>query len=242
MSGFFAVSRDFWVDRDFRDARMTEREAFLWLIAHAAFRDRDFDINGRRVALRRGQCAYSTRYLAQAFGWPEATVRRYLKRLQLRKIIDAPPDAAKDAGLTVITLCNYEKYQSARLRGDAPSGAQAGAKQNKEDKNNTPVSDPPGPLFEELWSIWPGPGRKRSSKKKAGAAFRRAAKVQAPDQILRAAKLYVRSPDALKDGGQFAPGLHTWLGEERFEPWLEAPTNSVAVNGAGHSTITPWRY
>lgn len=241
MSGFFAVSRDFWSDKDFRDEPMSRREAFLWLVAHAAFRDRTFDIHGKPVSLKRGQCAHSTRYLGRAFGWSEARVRRFLKHLKNRKIIDTPRDAASDAGVTVITLCNYNKYQGVQVRNDAPADAESDAKQNKEHKNNTLMSDFTDPAFGELWSIWPTPGRKRSSKKKAGGAFKRASRTRSSDDILRAARLYVRSADALKDGGQFVPGLHTWLGEERFEPWLESPA-LVAGAGASNSTITPWRY
>lgn len=241
MSGFFAVSRDFWSDTDFRDEAMSQREAFLWLIAHAAFRDRTFDIKGRPVALKRGQCAYSTRYLGGVFGWSEARVRRFLKRLKTRQIIDAPSDAASDAGVTVITLCNYAKYQGVQVRSDAPADAASDAKQNKGYKNNTFTSDFSDSSLGELWSMWPMPGRKRSSKKKAGGAFKRACRARSPDDILRAARLYVRSADAVKDAGQWVPGLHTWLNEERYEPWLESPA-LVAASGCSRSTITPWRY
>lgn len=242
MTGFFAVSRDFWADTAFRDEPMSEREAFLWLISKAAFRDRDFDINGKTVHLKRGQCAGSLRYLASVFKWSEGRVRRYLKRLKTRQMIDTPIDAARDAGLTVITLCNYEKYQGGAASRDTSTSATGVTKQNKENKNNIPMSGPPNREFDKLWSIWPMPGRKRTSKKKALMAFQKACHSHASDEVLRAAALYARSPDAIKDGGQFVPGLHTWLKDERFEPFLEAEAMRSAPGSVVNSTITPWRY
>ncbi len=116
MSGFIAVSRAFWDDTDFRDSEMSQREAFLWMLAEASWKPRAKRIKSAVINLDRGQLAASTRFLASAFGWSEARVRRYLDMLKNRRTIDA----ATDAGVTVITIRNYDKYQSAPSESDAP--------------------------------------------------------------------------------------------------------------------------
>jgi hypothetical protein len=116
LSGFIAVSRDFWNDPDFRDGEMTQREAFLWMLAEAAWKPRTKRIKTVVLELQRGQLAASTRFLAKAWGWSEPRVRRYFDMLKNRRTIDA----ATDAGVTVITIRNYDKYQSAASGADAP--------------------------------------------------------------------------------------------------------------------------
>lgn len=87
----------------------------------------------------------------------------------------------------------------------------------------------PGP-FDELWSLWPKQGRGRTTKAKAHTAL--AARKEPPAAILDAARAYLRSKDATKDGGDFVPGLHVWI-TGKLDAWLElssepAPTAAQA--------------
>lgn len=92
------------------------------------------------------------------------------------------------------------------------------------DKKETKVSQKEPPKFEEVWDAWPQPGRTRSSRKQVQAAYAGVLKAYDHAEVMRAVGMYLRSPDAKKDGGQFVPALHRWLRDERFTAWLEAAT------------------
>jgi hypothetical protein len=133
----------------FEGEAYSRREAWLWLIAKARWEDGETFLYGKRVSLRRGQVAQSTRELARRWGWSEAKVRRFLGCLK----IDAAIDAHTDAGVTVITICNYGEYQADSDDGDAPSDALSDAPATQErrttkeiEKGNksTPLSPPTG--------------------------------------------------------------------------------------------------
>lgn len=102
-------------------------EAWQWLILEAAFRARRYEAGNIVVELKRGQLAHSTRYMAKAWRWSEPAVRRFLTRLKTGAGTGAMIDAATDAGITVITICNYERYQTPQAETDAPNDAQVDA-------------------------------------------------------------------------------------------------------------------
>jgi hypothetical protein len=179
MTGFVAISRALWDDPDFRDCEMSQREAWIWMIAHATWKPRSVRVGSVKIELARGQLAYSTRYLAKIFVWSEARVRRYLKVIEERSQIDA----ASDAGVTVITIRNYDTYQTPPDRGDAPNDAVAtqgrrtsDASKNKDNQDiylNTQARGeedltPKGEKItrrelDEIWSAYPEDGRVSAS-------------------------------------------------------------------------------
>jgi hypothetical protein len=65
--------------------------------------------------LSRGDLALSSRFAASVWGWTDSKVRRYLKRLEKLEMILAKTDA----GVTVVSICNYEKFQGVEQAGDA---------------------------------------------------------------------------------------------------------------------------
>src|SRR5689334_19950955 len=111
--GFIAVERGI-LDHPVIGARkpFSDREAWLWLLFEAVWKPRPVRaVNGRAagiVSLQRGQLTYSRSYLAKAWGWKEKRVRGFLFRLERERQI------ARQTGhlQTVITICNYEFYQS----------------------------------------------------------------------------------------------------------------------------------
>lgn len=164
--GVFAVDRGIWDHPSFADEPLTEREAWQWLIGEAAFKDRVRRVGSVVVELVRGQLAASTRFMADKWQWSEARVRRFLKRLKT----DAMIDAASDAGITVITICNYNKYQRVSLPNDAatvaPNDAAATQQRRKTEDTKTIETDseakasaPSAPIYtdsrHELWGEGP---------------------------------------------------------------------------------------
>jgi len=121
MSGFYRMHRG-WMDHPaLGGARepFCRRAAWCWMIENAAWKGTRESIAGKTIQLERGQLTASLRYMAKAWGWSEAAVRRFIERLKT----DAMIDAATDAGQLVITICNYSKYQAYIGTADAPADA-----------------------------------------------------------------------------------------------------------------------
>src|SRR4051812_35252626 len=87
-----------------------KRAAWAWMIERAAWKPTRQNIGGKIVDIPRGQFAVSLRQMAQVWGWKCTRVRRFLKLLAS----DAMIDTDSGTGKTVVTICNYEKYQPAR--------------------------------------------------------------------------------------------------------------------------------
>lgn len=131
MSGHFKISREVWDHPAFKAGEMTQREAFFWIVSEAAWKAHTRRVGANVVELQRGQLAASTRHMAKTFQWSEPRVRRYLDMLKTWQIIDAH----SDAGVTLITVCNYDRYQGERRTSDAPSDAEATQQRRTTDAN-----------------------------------------------------------------------------------------------------------
>src|ERR1700730_18181059 len=122
--GYFAVDRGFWVHPLFAREKFSEREAWIWLISAAAWEPRRARIGRASFDLDRGQLVAALRFLAEKWRWSEPRVRRFLKRLT----DDAAVLVLATREATLITICNYDKYQSSRRTDDVASDAALDAK------------------------------------------------------------------------------------------------------------------
>lgn len=133
MSGYYLMHRG-WLDHPaLGGARepFCRRAAWAWMIEQAQWQDGMQNINGKSVMIRRGQFTHSLRFMAKAWGWDDPKVRRFIARLIEEKMIDC----VADAGQTVITICNYDKFQVRDSVGDAPSDAAATQQRRSIDAN-----------------------------------------------------------------------------------------------------------
>lgn len=117
--GFYRMQRGWQEGALFSGEPFSKRDAWVWMIEEAAYVPREILVGGRLFPLQRGQLCHSLRFMARAWKWDEAKVRRFLNRAKMLKQIDA----ASDAGQTVITICNYDKYQSPQQANDAANDA-----------------------------------------------------------------------------------------------------------------------
>lgn len=116
----FAVDRGVFDHPKLCDRKpLTKLEAWLWLISSAAWKPISRRLSGRVIELERGQLAASTRFLADRWRWKEPRVRRFLNLLKTDAAGDAEIDTATDAGITVITIRKYNRYQRVSLPTDA---------------------------------------------------------------------------------------------------------------------------
>lgn len=142
----------------FKSEPFSEREAWVWLIENAVYKDTIIRIRGLPIEIKRGSLSYSNRFLAEAWKWesPER-VRRYLKNRARWGMIELRNVALQ----SLITICNYEKYQSpisafeAETRqktpneqGKAKAERKANKKEGKEQKELKEISTHSIPLPE----------------------------------------------------------------------------------------------
>ncbi|MBO6542316.1 MAG: hypothetical protein JJ965_04110 [Alphaproteobacteria bacterium] len=106
--GLFTVDRSIWEHDLFSDEPMTEREAWLWLIGEAAWKPRKVRLGYSLIDIERGQLTHSVRFMADKWKWNKDRVARFLNMLKNRDMIET----GTATGQTVITICNYEKFQN----------------------------------------------------------------------------------------------------------------------------------
>lgn len=145
MTGWIAISRDLFSHGFFAREPMSEREAWIWMIARAAWKETRHRIGGDVVDVPRGAFFCTLRELQQAWGWgSDKRVRTFIKRLQNERMVDA----SATAGKTQISICNYEQYQDIGRNGDASeteNGRSADAlKEQVNNKQETRMEEPSG--------------------------------------------------------------------------------------------------
>lgn len=116
MTGYYRMARG-WMDHPiFAAEPLTEREAWLWLIEHAAYAPHVQRIGRWVVPVERGELAVSARHLAKVWVWDKSRISRFLKRLKTEAMIETVPTTVH----TTITICNYVEYQSDNDSGETP--------------------------------------------------------------------------------------------------------------------------
>jgi len=131
MSGYRLIHRALWDSDDFREQKFSEREAFIWIFTHAAHKAHSRQVGSRRVMVERGQIAATTRSLSRIWQWSEPAVRRYLKRLSDRRTLETKTDA----GVTQITVCNFDHFQAGAKNLDAEMTQEVTHSKNTDLKN-----------------------------------------------------------------------------------------------------------
>jgi hypothetical protein len=107
---YFKLERGWSEHSVFDNEPLTTREAWVWLIEHAAWKDSTMPVGSARFKVLRGQIAVSVRYLAVKWQWSKSRVARFLDRLKSETMI-----GTENAGhASIITICNYAKYQDVR--------------------------------------------------------------------------------------------------------------------------------
>lgn len=129
--GTFSVARTIWNHPVFRDQPKTEREAWIWMLSEASWRDRSVRAGDHVVALRRGQLVGSLRFCAKSWDWHDSKVRRFLARLQKHALIEV----ATDAGVSIITICKYDIYQGEITPVERTATRQRRSSEAKENKD-----------------------------------------------------------------------------------------------------------
>lgn len=125
MSGYVRIHRSLIGHPAFRND--AEAMAFAWLVAKAAWKATRVRYKERAIILQRGSLAVSQRDMAKALDRDKAWIERLWKRLKSEAMIEV----ACEAGVAVISICNYAQYQAVSNEREAANEApqEAGARQ-----------------------------------------------------------------------------------------------------------------
>ena len=245
MSGTVNIARTLFQDEAFKDQPYTEREAFMWLVMEASWKDRTKRVGTIVVDLKRGQLAASIRFMADAWKWEKSTVDRFLKRLEKRDMIGT----ASGTGVNVITICKYAEYQG----GEADSGT---AKNEKRDSSGTAAGQTRTPevipevkeeaiasssarppqepdRFGEFWDQYPHRNGAKKGKAPAVKAWQRAIREGPPGDIIAGAMRYAGDRQVVEG---YAKDPATWLNQKGWQDEVEQHHSlSPARRGASGS-------
>lgn len=108
-AGYIRLYRGTMEHEAFSREPYTQREAWLWLLEHAAWRAGAQPAGRVSVRVLRGQLAAPVRYLSKAWQWPTGNVVRFLEHLERHEMIRSAVDPA--SRVTVVTVTNYDAYQ-----------------------------------------------------------------------------------------------------------------------------------
>lgn len=111
----------------FQDEPLSEREAWLWLISKAAWKETKHRVGQNVHDVPIGSLFLTLREMQKSWRWKsDKRVRSFLGVLEREGMIELKTDAGK----TQITICNYTQYQEVGRNADA-SGTQAGRKNGR---------------------------------------------------------------------------------------------------------------
>lgn len=142
MEYYIPISRRLFEHQFWCEERIFSRfEAWLDLVQSARFEDTKQLIGNRFIEVKRGQILVSLRFLASRWQWSTKKVNSFLDLLiQDKMIIKETP---KETGQTVVTICNYDKYNFTSQELETPKKQQGNTKEtlrkqqgNKVNKDN----------------------------------------------------------------------------------------------------------
>jgi hypothetical protein len=85
----------------------TKGQAWIDILLNANYKPNFFFVRGIKISLERGQLGWSQLTMAGRWGWSPKKVKRFLKVLEEEQMVTLQTTQQT----TVITICNYSKYQ-----------------------------------------------------------------------------------------------------------------------------------
>lgn len=122
-NGFVKLDREICEHALWKEKPFSPGQAWVSLIFKAKWRDDKEFVRGTLLKLKRGQILTSQSKLSEEWGWNRRTVSRFLKMLETDDMIHSEVHSS----FTVITVCNYVKYQgngNDSAQPDTPLSAQ----------------------------------------------------------------------------------------------------------------------
>ena len=135
MSGWFAVKHGIRKHPIFK-GRPDRLGAWIAILDEAAWADTRQLVGGAMVDIKRGELCASQAMLEEITGLSRKQLRTFLDILKKEGVVKSRPGQKGAKSRAILTVCNYEKYQSL-----GPSKGQEGAKEGptKEQDKQIPV-------------------------------------------------------------------------------------------------------
>ena len=142
--GYAAIWRTLIDHPLFRTAKpLSRREAWEWLILAAAWQPQGHRTKFGIINIGRGQLCVTRRELAVEWRWSKPRVDRFLQKLAAESMImlglaqsepKNEPESDQKTGYprTLITICNYEKFQNVALQRPSQRASQKESQQSPE--------------------------------------------------------------------------------------------------------------
>ncbi len=112
MEGWFSINRRLLDSDMWKGERFTRGQAWVDLIGLASHEEKTFWIRGIEVKVARGQLAWSKKKLMKRWGWSKGKVTRFLNLLKMKHQINTQPAHQKCDVTTLISITNYDRYQT----------------------------------------------------------------------------------------------------------------------------------
>jgi hypothetical protein len=109
---YVAVTTDVFGHGLFDGDEYSRRDAWLWLVANAAWKDHRVRVGNTMVDIKRGQVVASRSYLAKEWKWGEKKVRLFLDLLVSEGMIEKGQQEGRLP--VVVTICNYDRFQTGK--------------------------------------------------------------------------------------------------------------------------------
>lgn len=114
MKGYIRIYRSITENKFYFSEEFTRMHAWLDLLLLANIKESVYFVRGVKIVVKRGSLAYSMKSLAKRWRWSIGKVERYLNMLKTESQIDVQ----KTNVTTIISICNYEYYQSDECAND----------------------------------------------------------------------------------------------------------------------------
>ena len=159
VSGFVTIERDLWDHELFADGEMTEREAWMYMIAQAAWKNTEHRVGKSMTSVPRGSFMVTLRGLQKAFKWKsDKRVRNFLTMLENEEMIGRTVVGQRNAPKTHVTIRNYNEYQKAGRTKDAPKTHRGRTKDAVKEQRNKITSNSnelqPEGVSDLVWADW----------------------------------------------------------------------------------------
>jgi hypothetical protein len=137
MAGYYRLTRK-WMDHEvFAQEVYCKRAAWCWLIESAVWKPKAFDAHGSSVVAQRGQFVSTMRHMAKVWGWSKSKVERFLLRLEKWDMIRKETVPKHGTGKTLISICNYAKYQAEPLQSGTAIGIGTGQQRDIKERRES---------------------------------------------------------------------------------------------------------
>jgi hypothetical protein len=211
---YFAVDRAVFDHPIFSKEPFSRRDAWVWLISEAKFKESDVFINGRIITLKRGQLSHSLRFISSKWGWDKGKTERFFRVLKTETMIET----ATETGQIIITICNYDRYQGQNKLNETENETanetrtrqQRDSSETKKKKDNKEIKEYTG-RFLEFWEFYPR--QRRGDIDQTHKAWVRALTKAKEKEIMDGLQAYIGSSEVANG---FAKGAAAWLNASRW--------------------------